>query len=150
MKLKKILARKGYKAIKMKRLKTNHFMVKVTINNKTGRFILDTGASNSCIDVHDASKFDLLTNSSNTLAAGAGATNMKTHESVNNSISLGKWQFHNFHLVLFDLSHVKSALLQHGEPDIDGIIGADILLKGKAIIDYKKNRLYLKKMVYKY
>ncbi len=150
MKLHKILKRKGYLIVKMKRLKTNHFMVKVKINGKKGNFILDTGASNSCVDVTDALKFGLTTNSSKTLATGAGATNMETEESVQNSISLGKWKYKNFHLVLFDLSHVKSALLQHGEPDIDGIIGADILQKGKAIIDYNKNRLFLKKLVYKF
>jgi len=150
MKWTKILKRKGYQSIKMKRLKTNHFMVKVKINGEKGRFILDTGASNSCIDIQDALKFGLSTNSSKTLAAGAGAINMETEESHQNTITLGKWKFKNFHLVLFDLSHVKSALLQHGEPNIDGIIGADILQKGKAIIDYNKNRLYLKKLVYKY
>lgn len=150
MKLSKLLKRKGYVAIKMKHLKTNHFMVKVKINGKKGKFILDTGASNSCIDIIDAQKFNLATNQSETLATGAGATNMETEESHKNSIKLGKWSFKNFHLVLFDLSHVKSALLHYGEPNIDGIIGADILLKGNAIIDYKKNKLYLKRLVYKY
>ncbi len=150
MKLKNILKRKGYVAIKMKRLKTNHFRIKVKINGKKGKFILDTGASNSCIDIKDAALFGLEAQSSNNLASGAGATNMETEESHQNTIKLGDWKFKNFHLVLFDLSHVKQALIQHGEPDIDGIIGADILQKGKAIIDYNKNRLYLKKLVYKY
>lgn len=150
MKLNKILKRKGYLVIKMKRLKTNHFMLKVKINGKKGNFILDTGASNSCIDIQDSAKFQLDTNASETLATGAGATNMETHESKKNTITLGKWKYKKFHLVLFDLSHVKTALREHGEPDIDGIIGADILQKGKAIIDYKKNRLFLKKLVYKF
>jgi len=46
---------------------------------------------------------------------------------------------------LFDLSHVNTALTQHNAKKVDGIIGADILRKGKAIIDYNKNVLYLKK-----
>ena len=29
--------------------------------------------------------------------------------------------------------------------EVEGIIGADILEKGKAVIDYEKKRLYLKK-----
>jgi hypothetical protein len=150
MKLKKILKRKGYIIIKMKRLKTNHFMIKAKINGVGGRFILDTGASNSCVDITDAYKFGLKTNTSKTLATGAGATNMKTEESVQNKIRLNKWKYKKFHLVLFDLSHVKNALDNYGEPNIDGIIGADILQKGNAIIDYKKNRLYLKRNVYKF
>ncbi len=150
MKLKKILKRKGYTSIKMKRIKTNHFVVKVKINGVKGLFILDTGASNSCIDFKDANRFNLNTNESTTKASGAGATDMETQESIANKVELGKWKFNNFHLVLFDLSHVQNALIQHGIGKIDGIIGADILLKGKAIIDYKKNKLYLKRLIYLY
>jgi hypothetical protein len=150
MKLKKILKREGYTVIRMKRLKTNHFMIKAKINGVNGRFILDTGASNSCVDITDAYKFELETNTSETLATGAGATNMETKESVQNKISLNKWEYKKFHIILFDLSHVKKALEQYGVPNIDGIIGADILQKGNAIIDYKKNRLFLKRNVYKF
>ena len=48
-------------------------------------------------------------------------------------------------MVLFDLSHVNAALVKHDAKEVHGIIGADILEKGKAIIDYNKNILYLKK-----
>jgi hypothetical protein len=33
---------------------------------------------------------------------------------------------------------------------VDGIIGADILEKAAAIIDYKTKNVYLKKLVYKF
>ena len=42
------------------------------------------------------------------------------------------------------MDHINKALSERGISDVDGIIGADILKKGKAIIDYEKNRLYLK------
>jgi hypothetical protein len=48
--------------------------------------------------------------------------------------------------VLFDLVHVNKALTLHEVEEVHGIIGADILQKGKAIIDYNKNVLYLKKI----
>jgi hypothetical protein len=35
----------------------------------------------------------------------------------------------------FDLSHVNEALIQHKSKPVHGIIGADVLLKGKAIVD---------------
>ena len=47
-------------------------------------------------------------------------------------------------LVLFDLSHVNQALENHNADQVHGIIGADMLEKGKAVIDYKSNCLYLK------
>ena len=150
MKLKKILKRKGYIAIKLKKTITNHYEVKATINNIKGRFILDTGASNSCIDFNDVKKFNLDVEDSKTLASGAGATDMLTKQSTQNSIQIQQWKYQNFHLVIFDLSHVNTALEQHNAKPVQGIIGADILQKGKAIIDYKNNRLYLKKLVFKF
>jgi hypothetical protein len=47
--------------------------------------------------------------------------------------------------VLFDLVHINEALTNHKALPVDGIIGADILKKGKAIIDYGTSTLYLKK-----
>jgi hypothetical protein len=46
--------------------------------------------------------------------------------------------------ILFDLSHVNEALSQQKIKPVDGIIGADVLLKGNAIIDYPNQYLYLK------
>ena len=63
----------------------------------------------------------------------------------NNSLKIGKWKTDKCHLVLFNLTHVNTALVQHKAKEVHGIIGADILQKGKAFIDYNKNVLYLKK-----
>ena len=59
MKLTSILKRKGYVQIKLKKINTNHFEIKAKLNGVNGRFILDTGASNSCIDITLAEKFKL-------------------------------------------------------------------------------------------
>ena len=40
------------------------------------------------------------------------------------------------HLVIFDMTHVNDALQQYKAKTVHGIIGADILMKGKGIIDY--------------
>jgi len=150
MKLKKILRRKGYIAIKLTRTVTNHFELTASINGIKGRFILDTGASNSCVDFTDATFFNLQVKDSKTLASGAGATDMLTKQSLSNTIKIKQWKYANFNLVLFDLSHVNNALTQHNANPVQGIIGADILQKGKAIIDYSNNKLYLKRLIFKY
>lgn len=150
MKLQKILKRKGYISVKIHPTITNHYEVKVKINGIKGYFILDTGASNSCVDFDQENYFNLQVVKSDTLASGAGATDMQTKQSLKNNIAIKSWQFFNFNLVLFDLSHVNNALTQHNAKKVHGIIGADILKKGKAIIDYNNNRLYLKKLIYKY
>lgn len=150
MNLNNILLRKRYTKIDLKKINTNHFELKVKINGIKGRFILDTGASNSCIDINLAEKFNLIVKDSETKAAGAGAIDMETKISKKNQIAIKHWKHNNFTIVLLDLTHVNTALTEHNSKSIDGIIGADILEKGNAIIDYKKKRLYLKRTVYKY
>ena len=150
MHLKNILLRKRYIKINLKKINTNHFELKAKLNGIKGRFILDTGASNSCIDVNLAEKFKLTVEDSETKAAGAGATGMETKISAENKLAINKWKYNNFTIVLLDLTHVNTALTEHNAESVDGIIGADILEKGKAIIDYRKKRLYLKKLIYKY
>lgn len=148
--LKSILTKKGYVKIKLRKTNTNHFELKAKINGVKGRFILDTGASNSCVGYDMTERFKLETTVSEIKAAGAGASEMEAHKSVQNTLVIGDWKYHNLNLVVFDLSHVNIALENHGAKKVEGIIGADILEKGQAIIDYKKKRLYLKKLIYKF
>lgn len=143
--IQKILKKRKYIKIKLKRIKTNHLELKAKINGIKGRFILDTGASNSCVGIDLIDNFNLDAQESETKAAGAGATDMETQQSENNVLKIGNWKTNRCHLVLFDLTHVNTALTQHKAKKVDGIIGADILQKGKAFIDYNKNILYLKK-----
>jgi len=150
MKLNNILLRKGYTKIKLKKINTNHFELKATLNGIKGKFILDTGASNSCVEIKLAEKFKLDVEDSETKAAGAGAIGMETKISSKNRLELKGWKYNNFNLVLLDLTHVNTALTEHKANAVDGIIGADILEKTGAIIDYNKQCLYLKRLVYKY
>lgn len=140
----KILKKNNYKKINFKVSKTQHLLIKAIINGVKGNFILDTGASNSCVGFESIEKFLLTTEKSATQAAGAGATGMFTQLSTHNHLQLGSWKETDFSLVVFDLTHVNLALTQHKAKPVDGIIGADILLQGKAIIDYYNHCLYLK------
>lgn len=140
--LQDFLKEKQYKKIKFKVLKTQHLLIQGKINGIKGNFILDTGASNSCVGFESIERFVLNAQFSETKAAGAGAVGMETQLAKNNEIQLGRWK-KKFHLIIFDMSHVNEALIQHKTKAVDGIIGADVLLKGNAIIDYCNHYLYL-------
>lgn len=145
MSLKKFLRKRNYVQIPLVFTATNHFEVVAKINGILGRFILDTGASNTCIGFDKIEFFNLVSKESEIKAAGAGATNMETMISTKNTIEIGKWRKKKQKIVLFDLTHVNEALTTHKALPVDGIIGADVLKKAKAIIDYKKSRVYLKR-----
>lgn len=138
------LINRGYTKVKLKLTKTNHFEIKATINGIKGLFILDTGASNSCVGFDAIDTFKLKATDSEVKAAGAGATDMVTQISKTNKLKIGKWKKDKVVLILFNLTHVNTALVSHNAKPVDGIIGADILKKSKAIIDYEKKYLYLK------
>jgi len=142
--LRQFLLKKGYKRIKLNYTETDHFSVQARINGVEGRFILDTGASSTCVDFSRLNLFNLFARESDVKAAGAGATNMLTHVSEDNKLKIGEWKKSSTDVVIFDLSHVNKALTEHDAEEVDGIIGADVLKKGKAVIDYKQKALYLK------
>jgi len=139
-----VLKKKGYKRVKFKISKTQHLLIKGKINGIQGSFILDTGASNSCVDFEGIGTFGLSAADSDTKAAGAGGIGMLTQTSVKNTLKLGRWSTKKLGLVIFDMSHVNEALRQYKAKPVHGIIGADVLMKGKAIIDYHNHCFYLK------
>ena len=144
MNLKEYLTSHNYTKIKLKRLKSNHFELKATINGVKGRFILDTGASNTLVDHEHHDLFNLKVQETDVKVTGAGAVDMESKLSKKNKIKIGKWSQKKTAIVLFNLTHVNSGLNSLNIPPIDGIIGTDVLKKGKAIIDYDQKYLYLK------
>ena len=109
-----------------------------------GDFILDTGASTSCIGFESVSYFNMNTEESEIKAAGAGAVDMVTRIAKNNQLKIGRQILNNLDVILFDLSHVNSALAQVDEIQVHGIVGADLLKRLRAVIDYGRNCFYIK------
>ncbi|NNF30771.1 MAG: clan AA aspartic protease [Flavobacteriaceae bacterium] len=142
--LRKLLESKGFFRIPLRKLKTGHYKVEVKVNGEDGHFILDTGASSSCIGFSSVGRFIMHTEESEIKAAGAGAINMDTHIAKNNIFSIGKKVKNSMSFVIFDLGHVNEALSQVLEDPVQGILGADFLKESKAVIDYGRNVLYLK------
>ena len=143
MKLKSLLKKSGYLSISFKRLKTNHIQVKAEINSVKGVFIIDTGASNSCIDLKLCDFYNIIYEKSSEKASSATDQISNTMISKKNQIKIGKWFKKNMTIVLFDMTFINKTLNEHGIEGVSGIIGSDLLKKGKAIIDYSDNKLFL-------
>jgi len=138
------LKSQGYISINLKKTGTNHYQIKAILNDIEGLFILDTGASNTCADLTQTEKFKLISENSEIKASSATNLMQETKISKKNKLQVGKWNSKSCSVVLFDMNHINTALNERKIQKVDGIIGADTLKKGKAIIDYEKNRLYLK------
>lgn len=133
----------GYISVKLKLLKTNHYLLKACINGVEGKFILDSGASSSCICLSLENKFKI-DSKKNKIKASSATSNMEdTRLSKNNTIEIRKWRS-TINLVSIDMTHINRVLSEKETESVDGIIGADVLKKSKAVIDYESNKLYLK------
>ena len=141
--LNKFLKSEGYNSVKLIFLKTKHYLIEAKVNSVYGKFILDTGASNSCICTSLENKFKVISKDSKEKASSANSEMTHTKISKRNIIQIGKWE-DEINLITFDMNHINSALSQKKIDPIDGIIGADILKESKSILDYKSNKLFLK------
>jgi hypothetical protein len=144
MKLKNFLQKKNYLVIALNVIPSGHHIVKAKINGKKGVFILDTGASNTCIDSERIKYFKLKTKKTSHKATGAGTNEIDIEMSKKNFLIIADWKIKKLPLVVMDLSHINDALSIFNV-HVDGIIGSDILHKGKGIIQYDKDLLFLKK-----
>lgn len=142
--LKEILKTSGYKSISFKIASTQHLFIRAKVNGVLGDFIVDTGASNSCIDFEHIDMFSLTPKDSSTKASGAGSNGLFTQVTFQNALQIGRWKQADFNFVLLDLSHVNRALTEYKTKNVHGIIGSDVLKLGDAIINYKDKVLYMK------
>ena len=122
---------------------SNHILIECKINNVSGTFIVDTGASNSCINYLSTSKFNLEFKKSNEKASSATSEINETYYSKNNKLKIGDFQKNNFDLVLFDMTFINNSLKEKGVSGVDGIIGGDILNELNVCINYKKREISL-------
>ena len=141
--LNKFLKSKGYSSVKLIFLVTKHYLIEAKVNGIDGTFILDTGASNSCICTSLEDKFKVISKESKEKASSANSEMTNTKISKSNIIQIGKWE-DKINLISFDMNHINNALSQKKVSPIDGILGADVLKKSKAVIDYESNKVYLK------
>ena len=147
--LKNYLKQKGFVSIKLSRTQTDHFEVKATLNGVLGSFILDTGASNTCIGLDKAEKFDLVSEASDIKAAGAGSSEMEARISHKNQFAIGKWKKKKLPIVLLDLSHVNLALTLRTDAKENLITSVQIAAlqnEGRPVVQevclYFENKLY--------
>ena len=122
---------------------SNHILIECEINYVSGIFIVDTGASNSCINYLSASKFNIEFEESNEKASSATDEINEIFNSKENILKIGDFQKNDFYLVLFDMTFINNSLKEKGVSEVDGIIGGDILNELKACVNYKKKEISL-------
>lgn len=142
--LKDVLNKNQFVKIKLYKIKTQHLICFGSINDIKAIFLIDTGASNSCLSLENKNLYNLKTQGEKFEASGASDKKMEAILSRECKFKLGRFLMKKQKFVLLDLNHINSLLESQKINKIDGIIGAEFLKTNKAIIDYENLNLFLK------
>ena len=123
--------------------KTKHILCRARINRINAILLIDTGASNSCIHSKLKEQFKLKSKGDPFDASGASEGKMTATMTQKCVLHLGRHKIGKHAFVLLDLTHINETLLSQRTSSIDGILGADFLMKKKIIIDYRRRRLII-------
>lgn len=123
-----------------------HLMLKIYLNRKVANVIIDTGASKTVLDKTMVKNYVTEQNFDvhDKLSSGLGTNTMESQITVIKKLKIGALEMNDYQTILLDLSHVNSSYQQIGLKPVVGVLGSDILLKYKAVIDYEKQLLKLK------
>ncbi len=124
-----------------------HLIVKVKINNKAASLVLDTGASQTVLDVNRIGRFlkETKFKKNDGHTSGIGAKKLKSHVVPVKKFQIGDIILKDLDLVLLDLVNVNHSYAMINEKAVDGVLGGDILNELSAVIDYSKKGMIIKK-----
>lgn len=122
-----------------------HLLVEVVVFGQSFNVVLDTGASKTVFDktVIEKHMKDAELMSSELLSTGLGTNSMESHTIIIPVLKIGKFKLKNFEAAVLDLSTISHAYSSLNLPPVIGVLGGDILMRHKAIINYKKLHLKL-------
>lgn len=121
-----------------------HPLVSITLFGKPFTLVLDTGASKTAFDQHMIEAEGRQLTSSDRLSTGLGTNDMASSTAVVHDLHIGNLLIDEFEVAVLDLSAINIAYAQLGRPQVLGVLGGDILVKYKAVINYGKKHLVLK------
>ena len=149
-----VLSRQGLASAKLERRYGNHLFVPVSINNRRGALLIDTGSPNTLIDRNSVNTFGLTVDRTDSSVGGLfgrsweryGASKVKT-------IAMGNCMVTNVPVAITDLfgmnqersaaatgSHIAdSKAMAH----LNGVLGAREMAKFGMIIDCTRQMLYI-------
>ncbi|MDR6940580.1 aspartyl protease family protein [Mucilaginibacter pocheonensis] len=124
-----------------------HPLLEVVLFGKSFIMVLDTGASKTAFDRATLFEANETTSilASDRLSTGLGTNSMESFTAVISGMFVGDMPIHDFEVAVLDLSTINIAYSQMGHPQVLGVLGGDILMKYRAVIDYNKQVLKLKK-----
>ncbi|MGB9473495.1 MAG: retropepsin-like aspartic protease [Candidatus Udaeobacter sp.] len=148
------LVKQGLGGAKLERRVGNHLFVPVSINNRRAALMIDTGSPNTVIDANSVNTFGLTVEKTDSNVGGLfGRTWERFGASKVRSIAMGNCTVTNVPVAIADFStfntdHTDPATGSHiasskAPAHINGILGANEMVKFGMIIDCTRQMLYM-------
>ncbi|EOR96524.1 hypothetical protein ADIARSV_0308 [Arcticibacter svalbardensis MN12-7] len=120
-----------------------HALVDVVVFGKKFKAVVDTGASRTVLDKSMVEKCigpDMIS-PSDLLTTGLGTESMESYTLNVEEMSIGDLVISDMEVAILDLSSINNAFKRVSVKPIIGVIGGDILVKYKAIINYPLKKI---------
>jgi predicted aspartyl protease len=134
----------GYQSVPLEQV-LGWRVVNAKIAGSPVRLLLDTGSPGTRLDRSRAKSICLEWRATSDSTGDVNADGANLETCLIPRLDAGEFSLPSVRAWAFDLKHFNEDLQEAGEKRLlDGIMGSDILLKYKALIDLKSNRLYLR------
>ena len=125
------------------REKSHHITVVARLAGRPARFMVDTGAGGTILESHAVSQYKLKLSSASRKGGGVGSAAMRMNYVAKHDLTLFDLDLSDLKLLTLDLFHVNAGLKKSKVEPVVGVLGADVLWRHHAVIDYDRGLMLL-------
>lgn len=126
-----------------------NLLARIIINGKPALFMVDTGSAKTVLDTDHMQKFvgktELKRNTRQNLAPGS--TSVYSYVANIEKMEIGSVVIRDFKASAVDLSQINRSFRGMGNPQIDGLLGCDLLKHCKATLNFEDRVLELGQLI---
>ncbi|MFL5489575.1 MAG: aspartyl protease family protein [Gemmatimonadaceae bacterium] len=121
-----------------------HLVLTGEIEGKSVNLLLDTGASNTILDVEWCRSQRIALVDTGRRGGGAGGVQLPIYALGAEQLSIGGAALRSHSVLAVDMSHINYGLTFNGADPAEGVLGSDVLAAHDAVIDYRTQSLFLR------
>ncbi len=121
-----------------------NLLARVIINGKPALMMVDTGSPKTVLDTDHLQKFVNQTELKRNARRGlAGTTSVYSYIATIDKLEIGSITITDYKAAAVDLGQINRSFRGMGNPQIDGLLGCDLLRHCKAVIRFEERLLEL-------